>query len=269
MDRVEYRDTKIAHALQVARSTFGVNASVDEKAKDLLKFGSNVAVGTSETTIMTLPSGQTSETFVSTNAITHVASTQSGDTGSLVVEGHTIGEDGFTFVTQSVTLAGNTKTALATPLARVARAYNDTDTEFAGVIYVAEDVTFSSGVPQTATAIHLMIPAGRQQSEKCATTLSKVDYWIVTNCFADVLEKSAAFADVQLQVRLFGKVFRTQVTYAANDSSRGYLQFDPYLVIPANSDVRLTATADGANTDISGGIQGYLAIATDASWELG
>ena len=95
MAGIGYRDTKLAHALQVAHKAYGVNASVDEKAKDLLKFGSNAAVGTSETTIMTLPTGQTSETFVSTNAITHVASTQSGDTGSLVVEGHTIDEDGF------------------------------------------------------------------------------------------------------------------------------------------------------------------------------
>lgn len=256
-------EPRIRHAIRVIQDTYGDRVSVDVKNKGLLKFGRNFEVGTSRATVMTLPSGVLHETLQTDNTITHFASASASDTQELVVQGYTVSGSNFTSATQTVTLAGQTKTALTTPLCRCVRAYNNGTTDLVGPIYFSQDVTYSSGVPQTAAAVHCMIPAGTNQTEKCATTLSQNDYWLITNVYADVTEKTAAFADFQLEVRRFGKVFRQQCDFSASTSGQGIVRFDPLLIVPANSDVRLTALADGAGTSVSGGIQGYLAIKVD------
>jgi len=216
---------------------------------------------------MTLPGSELHETYVAANTITHIASATAGDTEIVKLEGHTVdGSGDFTFVIQSVTLAGQTKTALGTPLARVTRCYNTGATDLVGAVYIAEDVTFTAGVPQTDTAIHAIVRAGKNQTEKCATTLSSVDYWIITHAYMDVLEKTAAFASTELQVREKGSVFLQKVAFAASSGTHTSFSFDPYLIAPANSDVRLVAVADGASTDVGGGIQGFLATVDVRPW---
>lgn len=255
----------IFYALEQIRGTYGDICSVDDKRKSLLKFGRNENVQTTASTIMTFPAGVQTETFVSTNAITHIASDDAADTQEVVVEGHTISGSDLTFVIQSVTLQGTTKTALTTPLARCTRAYNNGSTDLAGDVYVAQDVTFTGGVPQTATAIHLLVPAADNQSKKASTSISKDDYWIVTNAYIDVLEKTSAFVHAKLQVRKVGKVFRTAAAFSASSTGgRGFIDFDPPLIIEKNSDVRLQAFASANGTDVSGGIQGYLAQVKNA-----
>lgn len=51
----------VHHALEVIEDTYGDAVSVDLKKKDLLKFGRNEAVGTTEATIMTLPAGEVAD----------------------------------------------------------------------------------------------------------------------------------------------------------------------------------------------------------------
>lgn len=238
-----------------------IRVSVDNKRKDLLKFGRSDQVQTTATTLMTLPTGTFNETYVSDNTITHFASATEGDTSrSITIEGHTVdGSGNFTFVTQTVATGavdGRTKTALTTPLARVTRAANVGATTLTGPFYVAEDVTFTAGVPQTDSAVHLMIAAGKQQSQKAATCLSSTDYWIVTGFNSFVLTKASAFANVELEVRNKGGVFRQLEAMKADG---GLVPFKPFIIIPANSDVRLVGDADQNGRSVGGSIQGYLA----------
>lgn len=265
VNSVSLRDARITtpdleFAMAVIKGTYGDDASIEGKLKPLYKFGRSDQVQTTHSTLMTLPTGVYNETFVSDNDITHFASANSGDTQQLVVEGHTISGTDLTFATQTVTLAGQTKTALTTPLARVTRAYNNGTTDLTGPVYFAEDVTFSAGVPQTASAVHMMIPAGTNQTEKASTSLSSQDYWIVSSFEAYLLEKTATVAEVRLEIRLAGKVFRQQATVSCSDGHLGRLDFHPYLIVPPNSDVRLTAAASANDKDVGGIIQGWLAI---------
>lgn len=248
----------VQHSIDVIKSTYGDTVSVQEKKKDLLKFGRNKAVGTSDSTIMTLPSGEVHETYVESDLINSIISDDAGDTVEVGVEGHTKSGSDYTFVTQTATLTGTTVVALGTALTRVSRVYNNNSTDLVGNIYVTETDTYTAGVPDTATKVHLTVAAGHNQSEKAATTISSVDYWIVTSVYGDVLEKTAAFANIELEIRLNGKAFRHQVNLAASNG-HSHHHFKPYLVVPKNADVRLVASADGANTDVSGGISGYLA----------
>lgn len=255
----------VHHALEVIENTYNDKVSVDKKSKDLLKFGRNSAVGTSETTIMTLPSGVLAETYVSGNDITHFASGSAADTGTeLVVEGHTITGSNLTFSSQTVTLDATnsqTKTALTIPLARITRAYNNGDTELNGPIYFAQDVTFTNGVPQTDSAVHLIIPAGQNQSRKASTSLSQNDYWLISSITLSCNEKTSSFVSGFVEARVIGKVFRPltqEIAVSAGDTTVIY--FDPYIIVPPNSDIRFQAVAGGAGTDVTAGIRGYLAI---------
>ena len=259
---VDGQDPDVLQALRVIESTYGDTVSVVSKAKNLLKFGESQQVQTTKTTLMDLPTGVYNETYVADNLITHFSSSDAGDSGPMVVEYHTVdGSGNFTFGVQTVTLAGQTKTALTTPAARISRIYNDGSSTWAGTVYVYEDDTVAAGVPATGAKVHAMITAGKQNSSKGATTISSQDYWLVTAFTADVIEKAATFAEVHLEIRNKGKVFREVAHLTVSDDS-GHVSYDfkPYVIVPPNSDVRLVGLADTANKYIGGTIDGYLGI---------
>ena len=253
-------DPWVQHAIEVIESTYGDVVSIQDKDKDLLKFGRNQLVNTTKSTLMTLPVGIDNETYVSSNLITQISSSSGSDTGSVTIEGHT-SSDGltFTFTTQTLTLTGQTAKVLTTPLCRVSRVVNNGSSDLVGSIYVAETDALTAGVPQTAAKVHLIVVAGLNNSEKAATTISNNDYYILTGFYSDCLEKTAAFAVIHLEVREAGKTFVNKVDIAANTNANGRYDFKPYLIVPKNSDVRLRATANAAGKDVSGGFSGVLA----------
>lgn len=259
------RDNKydIWHAEQIILSDFGDTVSVDEKKNNLLKFGRNTNVGSASTGYTIWYTGQDNahETYVAanTNSIDSISSASGSDTIAVTVEGHTESGGDKTFVSQSVTLTGQTRAALNTPLNRVTRVYNESSTDLVGEVYVYENTSLTSGKPTDTTKIHLTVPAGKNQSQKASTSLSSVDYWIVTSFRGSVLEKTAAFADVALQVRRSGQVFREIEDVAASEAGSGIFRFEPYLIVSKNADVRLVAISDSTSRDVSGSIQGYLA----------
>lgn len=255
------RDYWVDHAVSVIHSTYGDHVSVDQKQKVILKFGHSDNIGTSKATVAHQPSGILHETYVSANDIDTIVSTAAGDNTATVIEGHTVdGSGNFTFVVQSVTLTGQTEATLTTPLARVSRVYNNGATDWTGTVSVFQATDGSTaGVPTTDTDVHLQVEAGENQSEKAATTISKDDYWIVTGMYADFLDKTAGAAEVILQIRQKGKVFRNQLRLGVGDGSEAVHKFKPYFIVPANADVRIISSADGASTSISAGIEGPLA----------
>ena len=262
IDKESYGDFDIKYALTNILTEFSDVVSLFDKSKPLTKFGRNDNIGTTSATIMTLPAGILNETYVSTNIIDTISSSDAADTQDINVEGHTIdGSGDFTFVEQTATLNGQTKVVLSTPLARINRLTNSNGVNTVGTIYCYEDTPITSGVPTDSEKVHCMINSTRNQSQKASTTISKNDYWLVTKLYGDILEKTASYADVVLEIRYKGKVFlnKIEVGTAANGGRIEHF-FKPLLVIPPNSDVRLTSTADGAGTTVSGGIQGYLGI---------
>lgn len=254
-------DYWLEHAINNIYHDYGVRVSVVDKHKDLLKFGRNPAVGTSRTTIMDLPSGVLNETYVSDNLITTVSSSSTSDTRTLTIEGHTISGNDLTFAAQTITLTGQTQVSLATPLARCTRIYapdGDT-TDLVGAIYAYEDDTSTAGVPDTAAGVHAIIPAGENQTRKASTSISSTDYWIITDFDCDVYDKTAGYAEVRMECRSTNGPWRPVESVAVSSGTHSAHHFVPYAIVPANSDVRLTAVADGANTDVGGQIQGVLA----------
>ena len=258
--QAQTKDPWLEYAVNEISAVYGDNVQVyTEIPKSLLKFGRNRAVGSSGyATLMTLPTGVDNETYVETNLIAYISSSSASDTEPLSIEGHTCDGSDKTFVVQAKTLAGQTKTALDTPLCRITRSYATGNTDLVGTIYFYQDDTVTAGVPQTDTKVHMMIPAGTNQTVKASTTISSTQYYLINEVYADILKKSAAFSSIVLEIRLPGKVFRQSVEVAANTGSRVEHEFRPYLIVPKNADVRIRAIADGASTDVSGGMQGII-----------
>jgi hypothetical protein len=256
------KDPFVEQAIRVALSTYGDNISVISKKKDLIKFGRNndVTNATTGSTIMGFVGGEDHETYVSTNVINTISSSSTSDTVEIGIEGHTISGGVFTFVSQTKTLQGQTQVTLDTPLARCTRLYNNNSTDLVGNVYGYQSgQTVTAGVPQDGTKTHCIITAGKNQSEKCSTTISNSDYWIITKFTANLLEKTSAFADVELQLRLVGGVFRTLDIVAISAGAGSIEDQRPYLIIPKNSDVRLVAVGSNDSIEVAGSIHGMLA----------
>lgn len=240
-------------------NTYGDQVSVVEKAKPLSKFGRNPAIIAGARHTLWEIGGN--ETYPVANTIDSVSSSNAGDTQLVVIEGHTIDGNGdFTFAVQSATLQGQTRVPLTTPLARSTRIYNAGATQLLGTVYVYENTALSGGVPVDLTKAHVSMGAATNQSSKMATTISKDDYWFVDSIYFSVTEKTAAYADFQVEVRLKGGVFRNLFHgTASSQSGTSFYKFMPYLIVPPNSDVRMTAVGSGT-VEAEGGMDGVLAL---------
>jgi hypothetical protein len=262
IDRIT--DFRVTHAQDVIKSTWGDRVSATAKRKNLVKFGRNDSVGTSKCTLWYTGQDELNETLVAanTNSIDSISSASGSDTMDVVVEGHTESGGNKTFVVQTVTLTGQTRAPLTTPLNRVTRVYVTGTTNNAGEIYVHQETSLSSGKPSDTTKIHLTVPQGGNQSQKCQTSLSSTDYWLVTGFSAGYVEKSGTnVAEVAIEARESNGVWRPLAApISISTGLNSIFTFDPYLIITPNSDIRLSAIASTASQSIVGDIRGILAI---------
>lgn len=232
-------------------------ARIHDNDSALLKFGENPLVGTTAATIMNLPTGVVAETHVSSNLITHISSASGSDTVDIYYEGETISDGVFTEVSGTITLAGQTKTALPTAVARISRAKNVGSSNLVGNVYFYQDGNVTSGVPDTDSEVHLIIDAAENQSMKIADTVPGDQYLLVTHIYASLNKKTASGAVIRLRVRERGGVFQTKFKKGINALGSSLDKvYRPFLIIPANADFHLSAEADSSNTPVSGGIDG-------------
>ena len=265
-------DYWVTHAADVILSTYGDTISVLDKAKDLVKFGrTSMNANTNWQTVEIQPDTSIEgETYLSANSIDSIVSSSTADiaansSSDVKVEGHTISGGVFTFVVQDAILVGQTPVTLSTPLARASRVYNNDSAELVGALSVYESAvtTINAGSPSAGyNGVHLTTRPGNQGSEKCSTTISNTDYWIVTGVYADVLSKSSEDIEFEFEVRQKDKVFREWFEFSAKDGIGTFRASKPYTIIPKNADIRIRAKCDGTfngTLDVSAGIFGVLA----------
>ena len=257
----EVPDGRLVQAEREIYQTYGDKVSVDQKAKSLVKFGKSAALSTNRETVWSVGG---METYVTDNVIDSISSSSVNDTEEIYLECHTVTGTGenqqFTFLTQTVDLNGQTRVALPTPVARVSRVFNNNGTELEGAVYVYENTAIVGGVPSDLTKVHGQIPAGFQQSFKAATTFSNEDYYILTGGFGSVSYKQSAAVNFYLEFRTPGKVFREGASISANSAGGSWtVDLDPAIIIPKNSDVRVTCQTDTQGSEVYASFKGYLA----------
>ena len=258
----EVPDGRLVQGEREIQATYGDYVSIDKKAKSLIKFGKSADLTTNGLQTVWTVGGN--EVYVSDNTIAYVSSSDATDAQEVTIEGHTITGTGFdqefTFVVQNVILNGQTPVALATPLARTSRMYNNNGQELVGRVVVYENTTVVGGVPSDATKIHLDIPAGFQSSFKAATTFSKEDYYLLTGAYGAVSLKQSAAVDFYVEVRDAGKTFRQVALFTASSAGGAFnIELDPCIIVPKNADVRITCETSSNNAVAFGVFRGYLA----------
>lgn len=258
----ELSEARLVQAEREIYSTFGDKVSVDLKAKSLIKFGKSAPLSATQRETVWTRGGM--ETYVDSNLIDSISSSSALDDQEIMIECHTVVGTGvnqqFTFLVQSVTLNGQNRVALPTPVARISRVYNNNGVELVGSVFVYEDTPIVGGVPSDITKEHGIINAGFQQSFKAATTFSNEDYYILTGGFGSVSNKQAATVNFYLESRQVGKVFRQSLAISAS-STGGYWDIDlnPAVIIPKNSDIRITVEAAASGPTVFSSFKGYLA----------
>ena len=274
-----YANMDITQAENVVFSTYGDKVSVEQKAKNLNKFGRNGNVDSGQSCTIQEFQGATQyeETFVFDNLIDEVTSSSGSDTQSITIEGHTVNTStgDLTFVVQTLTLTGQTPATLTTPLARCTRLYiNDSGTlgspqaAFVGNIHVYDSsaTTVTSGVPNTATATKMYVTAGRTQSQKCATSTSSQDYWFISELEVSITGGSpTSKVEFQLELRDVknGGNWRPvgpELSLETGAQVAKQVEAKPFFIIPSNHDVRLVCNSNANNVAVTGEIQGYLAL---------
>lgn len=244
----EIPDARLVQAEREVYNQYGVEVSVDAKAKSLLRFGKTGEMTLDQQTVWQLDGH---ENYLSANNITYVSSSVITDNQVLRVEGHTIDENGdFTFVVQEVQLQGWTQATLDVPLARISAANNTEIQNLGGDIYFYEQTLISQGVPISLDSVHLKIPAGSNQSFKAATTFDKDTFAFITQGFGGVSNKQTANVEFELQVRPKGGSFIDGAAIVAGSGSGNFnITLDPVAIVPANADVRIVAISDNAGAE--------------------
>lgn len=147
----------VKHAQDVVYNTYGDRVSIDNKMKDLLKFGQNTSLGSTAATIATFPSGVNHETYVERNLITQISSSSTADVGNLLkLEYHISGSDvSVSSITRSSdTATVTTSSAHGFSVNEWVNVEGANETDYNGVVKVATvptTTTFTYTVRNTPT----------------------------------------------------------------------------------------------------------------------
>jgi hypothetical protein len=248
------------YAERIIDKQYGHRVSIDNKAKQLIKFGVNSDIDAGVTEMVWEQGGL--EVYPTTNSIDTISSSNAGDTQEVVVEGHYFdANNDLIFSTETTNLNGQNKVTLSQPLCRANRMFNNGSTEFAGAVYVYEDTAIVGGVPSDGAKIHVNILSGTNQSLKAASSISANDYFIITEMVFSVKRATNAAVDFEFQVRQLGKIFRTQVPITVNSSQSTVELFSNFVpfIVPPNSDFRVLATSNTNNVQVDAIVIGMLA----------
>lgn len=253
-------EPRLQRAIDEVATFDGVTISITDKNKSLRKFGERTSLSTTSSTLGEF-AGEAHETLLSTNGITSIVSSNAADTMTVRIEYHTISGNDLTFGVQTATLNGQTAVTLGTACARVSRLTVQGTTEAQGAIYVYEGGSITAGVPDDATEVHLQLLAGQQNSFKAATSISSVDYFIVTEVTASLLSATNLECDIDLETKSTTGVWQVALEYAiaTAGTTTFFIPLDPPLIIPSNTDIRLVGKMASGTADVSGKFGGYLA----------
>lgn len=255
------RSDALRQAVQEIMETSGRQVYV--KPRNLRKFGTHDSLSATE--LETVWEVNSNETYVSDNVINRASSSSAADTQVIEYEGHTIdGNGNLTFTSGNlVTLQGQTPVTLDPPLARHTRAVNRSATEIQGDVYFYQSTaTVTAGVPQETALTHNKISGTasppQQQTQKAATSTSQHDWWVIVDWSASVRVKQDTRVNFYLELREKGQVFRVISTMSCSAGDTRNRRFEPHLIIPPNSDVRVRAIAAASGAEVSSEINGYL-----------
>lgn len=212
------------------------------------KFGRNIDVDTAaEEDIW---DGGGTYTFSTTADITHVVSSNAGDTFTFTVVGL---DTNWEEVVQDATLTGTTAVALTTPLIRVYRMFNPSASAALGNVQCGVGTTTGSFL---AANLRAQITLGFEQTLMAIYTIPAGKTGYATNFWGNINRTGAsASVDTTVKVRNFEGVFRALLTTGLITSATSLFQRDwnPYPKLLEKTDVKVSSISSTNNSDVSAG----------------
>ena len=209
------------------------------------KFGYNSTLPTSYEDIW---EQSTVYTYTTTAQVMHCSSSEVGDTQMIEVQGL---DANWNLQIKRVKLVGQTETPLGTELwMRVFRIRNLGATNFAGTVYVYEDDTVASGVPQTATKIRAIVIGANNQTQMALWTVPSGTTAYLTSIYASTT--STKLVSCGLFIREPGGVFQIKHLKEFTATNWKY-DFSIPLKVNARSDIAMKAKVTVAGGDVAAG----------------
>lgn len=217
---------------------------VDRYAEYVEKFGWNTDL---DTTVETIWDYGGVYAYPATTETLQVSSSNATDTHEVTIQGIDADWD-----LQTVTVDLTTQTAKAVPgvWRRVFRAYNSDSSDLGGDVYAyVTGTTLSSGVPQTAGNVRMMIDSSsvlkNNQTNMAVYTIPDGYVGYLSSWYLGAGKDDDVLAF--LQARLEGKAFRTIQTQQLEDGQLEY-HFDVPLRYAARTDFRVQAKSTAQNS---------------------
>ena len=187
--------------------------------------------------------------YSTTDDIDSISSSDNGDTQNILIQGL---DANWEEVTQIITLTGQTRAALTTPLIRVFRAFNADSTEFAGHVFVYVDGPLTTGIPNTNADIRVVIQPEHQQTLMALYTIPAGKTGYARSGYVSTAGASKASNYPSRVIgRGFGGVFRTIHTASISDTGSSSYQhtFTEPEKFPEKTDIEFltSMTATGAS----------------------
>jgi len=179
-------------------------------------------------------------TYSTAADIDSLSSTDAGDTQDIEVQGLDANYD---IVVQTITLSGQTRVALTTPLIRVFRLKNIGTVDVAGFVYCYVNGAITGGRPNTTTTIRAVIENGNNQTLMAVFTVPNNTTAYLRSFFASSAgAKKVTNFIIRLRARPFGQEFQLKNKTAIPSDGAGlqYVYDDPE-TFAAKTDIEMTA----------------------------
>jgi len=225
------------------------------------KFGSNPDMDSSGVGVPIWDYGNY-YSFPTAATIDTISSSATADVQNMVVQGL---DENWEYVTQAVTLSGQTKVTLGTPLIRCFRAFNANSVDLAGNVYVYCDDTASTGIPEAASSVKAVVRAGINQTEMCIYTVPKGRTGFFLNGFIGQGIKGGARCNFTWKQRSFGGVFRVAGRVGTGEDGSMHFNYKYAIPIPMpeKTDIMMVCEETTGNNTLVYGVFELLLVDND------
>lgn len=196
---------------------------------------------------------QMSYVYSTSAAIDTISSSNAGDAVDVEIQGLA---DDWTFVSQTVTLNGQSKVTLPTPLRRAFRMKNAGASDIAGNVYCYEDTAITGGVPNDSTKVRAIIENGNNQTLMAVYTVPEGKTGYIRSFFAAGANTgflTTGASEIKLFARDFGGVFRLRHDTAISASPYQHTYVEPEGPFPEKTDIEMRANTTIGASAISAG----------------
>lgn len=193
-----------------------------------------------------------SYTYSTTADIDSLVSNNAGDTMDIEVLGL---DANYAVVTQTVTLTGQTRVALPTPLFRVFRMKNVGSTDVAGTVACYVDVAAPGGVVSTAANVRAIISDGNNQTLMALYTIPAGKTGYMRDWYASISRTRGTLSTIKLFAKPEGQVFQLKHISSIDNAGTSYVQHQ-YVepeVFAEKTDIQILANCSVNTTGVSAG----------------